>query len=76
MGDAGRELADGGHAVFQSKLGLELLHIGEVLEDERVSGGHPLDGIERGESKSETARLVADLKIVLLASNHGLGSER
>ena len=70
MRDAGGELADGGHAVFEPQLGLELFHLGEVLEDQRVAGRLAVERRERRRGEADAPLRAADSEI-LFAAHHG-----
>ena len=67
--DAGRQLADRRHAVFQPQLRLELLHVGEVLEDQRVAGGLPFERVQRRDARSRCCAVSPSTVKSLLAAH-------
>ena len=58
--DARRQFADCGHAIFQPQLRFELLHLGEVLEDERVAGCGSFQRLQRCDGVTEGTIVVSD----------------
>src|SRR5438105_4472559 len=76
MGDAGGQLADGRHAVLETHLRLQLLHLGQVLKDERIAGRPAVDGIEGSDGETEASGIAADVKMVLLRSDYRFHRER